>query len=85
MAHTILQHNQRQIMKNILTSLLALLFVTSVNAMEDDCFRLGAYKYYILLDSTVAIADAGADVMLPVSEDSTLVLPSDVTYEGSDI
>lgn len=49
---------------------------------EEFSFIQGGFRYTIQTDSTVSISDAGLDVPLPVSADSTLVIPSSVCHEG---
>lgn len=56
------------------------LFSTCSYAVED--FRQGGFKYSIIEGNSIAISDAGFDDVIPISEDSTLVIPSSVTFEG---
>lgn len=49
---------------------------------EEFSFIQGGFKYIVWSDSTVSISDAGLEVPLPVSADSTLVVPSSVCHEG---
>ena len=49
---------------------------------DEVSFIQEGFKYVVKMDSTVSISDAGLEVPLPVSADSTLVIPSSVCHEG---
>ncbi len=72
------------IMKTNLSSILLFLFfcLPAYCKSEDISFVQGGIKYYVEMDSTVSISDVGVEVPLPISADSTLVIPSSVSHEG---
>lgn len=64
---------------------LLFLFCLSAYCKDDGVsFEQGGFRYFVSTGSTVSISDAGPDVPLPVSADSTLVIPSSVRHEGKD-
>ena len=71
-------------MKTYLTSLFFLISLCLSAHANDDrvSFVQGGFKYFVETDSTVSISDAGHEIPLPVSVDSTLVTPSSVCHEG---
>ncbi len=69
-------------MRNILAILSFLMFFSPAYSQEEVTFQLGGFNYTVRSDSTVEISDAGKDVLLPISDDSTLVIPSSVIYDG---
>ncbi|MCM1516897.1 MAG: leucine-rich repeat domain-containing protein [Paraprevotella sp.] len=69
-------------MRNIYAILSFLMFFSSVYGQDEVTFQLGGFNYTVKSDSTVEISDAGKDVLLPISDDSTLVIPSSVMYDG---
>ncbi len=71
--------------KTILTSLLSSLFiVTSAYGNDERTFTQGGFQFEIFNATVpeVFISDAGRNVPLPISADSTLVIPSSVTHGG---
>lgn len=71
-------------MKTYLTSLSFLFLCLSAHANDvRDSFVQGGFKYFVETDSTVSISDAGPEVPVPVSADSTLVIPPSVCHEGN--
>ena len=71
-------------MKTYLTSVFFLisLCLSAHGRTDEVSFIQDGFKYIIKTDSTVSISDAGLEVPLPVSADSTLVIPSSVCHEG---
>ncbi|MDE5981186.1 MAG: leucine-rich repeat domain-containing protein [Bacteroidaceae bacterium] len=71
-------------MKTYLTSVFFLFSLCLPAHANDDrvSFVQGGFKYFVETDSTVCISDAGLEIPLPVSADSTLVTPSSVCHEG---
>lgn len=68
--------------RTVLALLSILSFALPSLAEERDTFYVDGFKYIVETDSTVAISDAGPDVPIPMSEDSTLTIPSVVEFEG---
>lgn len=66
----------------ILSLILGGCFCTYICGRDLKSFRQGAYEYYLISDSSVSISDVGNNVALPITEDSTLQIPSIIEQDG---
>ncbi len=68
--------------RTVLALLSVLSFAVPSFAEKRDTFYVDGFKYIVENATTVAISDAGPDAPIPMSEDSTLTIPSVVEFEG---
>ena len=73
---------QQTNMKKIVPVLTLFLFCTSVYSNSFESFKQGGYEYFYYSDTSVVISDVALETPIPVSSDSTLVIPSSVEFEG---
>ncbi len=71
-------------MKTYLSSISLFFFLclSTYCRADDVSFIQEGFKYTVQTDSTVSITGAGPEIPLPLSADSTLVIPSSVNHEG---